>query len=44
MEIVYGLAKEALGGRSMEVDGDDMIYAGDREEIGHQSCGDGASV
>ena len=28
----------------MQVDGDDMIDAGDREEIGYQTCGDGASV
>ena len=44
MQIVYWLAKEALGRRSMQIDGDDMIDAGNREEIGYQTCGDGASV
>lgn len=28
----------------MQVDGNDMIDAGNREEIGYQTCGDGASV
>ena len=28
----------------MQVDGNDMIDAGNREEIGHQTCSDGASV
>ena len=44
VEIVYWLTKEALGGRSMKIDGDDMVYTGDREEIGYQSSGDGTPV
>ena len=44
MKIVDRLAKEALCGRSMQVDGDDMIYTGNREEVGYQSSSDGTSV
>lgn len=44
MEVVHWLAKEALGGRSMQIHSDDMIYTGDREEVGYQFGGDGTSV
>ena len=44
MKIVYWLTKKALGGRSVKIDGDDMVYTGDREEIGYQSSGDGTPV